>query len=84
MQSLRHSAYLYGFSGQVERSVQKLKKKASWFSKVDLDGLQNLSCWLDLTLWEACLSSVLQADLIPLLGVLLPVVLIKSYIKQIE
>lgn len=46
MQPLTHSAVPTLIAGQVERSTQKLQKKATWFSKADLERLQNLNCLL--------------------------------------
>lgn len=44
--------------GQVERSIQKFKEKASWLSKVDPDTLWDLLSWLVLGHWEPWLRSI--------------------------
>ena len=38
-------------SGKVKQSKPKFKKKATWLSKADTDGLWNLFTWLGLVPW---------------------------------
>lgn len=36
----------------MKQSILKLKKKTTWLSKADTDGLQNLFSWLGLVPWR--------------------------------
>lgn len=38
-------------SGEAKQSILKLKKKATWLSKADIDGLWNFFSWLGLIPW---------------------------------